>query len=119
MNFKKSNGFIADIDVPIAISLILSATVLLFVVIPAVKSSETEKSFFDNAILDLAEYYNDCREKNIKLRSPESTIFPVAELNLENIQSKNKYEVAQILYQLSYLCLQENEDLLKLKGGMI
>ena len=66
----------------------------------------------DKALRGLEKLYGNCRKRNIELIWAKPTRFPEINLDLEKIETR-KFEVTQILYNLYYLCLQENNELLK------
>lgn len=69
----------------------------------------------DKALRGLEKLYGNCRKRNIVLVHTQPTRFPAINLDLEKIETAGKFKATQILYNLYYLCLQENNELLRAK----
>lgn len=69
----------------------------------------------DKTLQGLEKLYGNCRKRNIILVQTRPTKFPAINLDIEKIEEGNKFETTQILYNLYYLCLQENNELLGVK----
>jgi len=72
----------------------------------------------DRVILGFENHYNECREENIKLIRPEQTELPFLDLDMDlgEIKEKHKFRLTYFLYNMYFICLQENRRLLEHKG---